>query len=79
MQAGDRDYEESGSLRSESDLFLNGAEGHMQGPNQVFGIEEFYSNYTLERADAELLKKIQRIAGWQNIPRPSERASHSVI
>lgn len=79
IQAGDSGHEASGTLRSENDLFLNGAQGHMEGPNQVFGIEEFYSNFTLERADAELMKKIQRIAGWQNIPRPCELASHAVI
>jgi hypothetical protein len=79
LQAGDSDHEASGTLRSENDLFLNGAQGHVQGPNQVFGIEEFYSDYTLERADAELMKKIQRIAGWQNVARPCELASHAVI
>ncbi|KAG0572041.1 hypothetical protein KC19_VG064500 [Ceratodon purpureus] len=78
-KAGDKDHEAWGTLRSENDLFLNGAQGHMQGPNQVFGVEEFYSNYTLESADAELIKKIQRIAGWQNVPRPCELAPHVVI
>jgi pectate lyase len=71
-KAGDCDHEASGTLRSEDDLFLNGAQGHMQGPNQVFNIQQFYSNYTLERADAALMKKIPRIAGWQNVPLPCE-------
>lgn len=79
MQAGDCDHEASGTLRSEGCLFLNGAEQHMQGPDQVFGIEEFYNDYTLERADENLMKKVSSIAGWQNTPLPSELDARPVL
>jgi pectate lyase len=67
MQAADRDEKESGSLRSEGDLFLNGAEGHVQDPDSVFKAQDFYEHWTLEPADTDLIKNVSRNAGWQNI------------
>jgi pectate lyase len=74
-KAADKEVEASGSIRSEGDLFLRGAEGHQRNPGSVFQAETFYSNWTLERPSEELMKKISSIAGWQNICRPPEAVS----
>lgn len=73
-KAGDKSYEASGSIRSEGDVLLKGAQGHQQHPEQVFRAESFYPCWTLERADDALKKKVSTIAGWQNIPRPPDLA-----
>lgn len=72
MQAADRDQEASGSVRSEGDLFLKGAQGHQRNPEVVFHAESYYPTWTLVRADEALKKKIPSIAGWQNILRPPD-------
>jgi pectate lyase len=74
-KAADKEVEASGSIRSEGDLFLRGAEGHQRNPGSVFQAETFYSIWTLERPSEELMKKISSIAGWQNICRPPEAVS----
>ena len=74
LQAGDKHCEESGSIRSEGDVLLKGAQGHQQHPEKVFRAESFYPTWTLERANDALKKKVSSIAGWQNIPRPPDVA-----
>jgi len=74
FQAGDKAHEASGSIRSEGDVLLKGAQGHQQHPEQVFRAESFYPTWSLEHADDALKKKVSTIAGWQNIPRPPDLA-----
>ena len=71
-QAGDKQYEEAGSIRSEGDVFLRGAQGHEQHPEKVFRAESFYPSWTLEPADDALKRRLTVIAGWQDIPRPPD-------
>ncbi|CAK9230054.1 unnamed protein product [Sphagnum troendelagicum] len=71
-KAADRDVEASGSICSEGDFLLGGAEGWQRNPSVVFQAETYYSQWTLEQANDELMKKVLAIAGWQNIPRPPE-------
>jgi pectate lyase len=81
MQAADRDEKESGSLRSEGDLFLNGAEGHVQDPDSVFKAQDFYEHWTLEPADTDLIKNVSRNAGWKKkkMIMQSETQSSSIL
>ncbi|CAM6022846.1 unnamed protein product [Sphagnum balticum] len=71
-KAADKDVEASGSICSEGDFLLRGAEGWQRNPSVVFQAETYYSRWTLEQANDELMKKVLAIAGWQNIPRPPE-------
>lgn len=72
MQAGDRDHAVSGNIRSEGDIFLNGAKGEPRNPLSVFKAETFYPHWTLEPAGDGLVKKICKSAGWQNCERPAD-------
>jgi pectate lyase len=76
-KAADKHHEASGSIRSEGDIFLKGAQGPQRNPEQVFTAESFYPCWTLERAGDALMKKVSSIAGWQNIPRPPEAINRS--
>eukprot|EP00897_Mesotaenium_endlicherianum_P005204 jgi/Mesen1/4711/ME000241S03753 len=71
-KAADRDVAESGSLRSEGDLFLRGAQGVMQTPKRVFDVREYYSHYTIEGATQDLASRISTMAGWQKVPLPPD-------
>ncbi|CAM6102821.1 unnamed protein product [Calypogeia fissa] len=79
-KAPDRDLPASGSVRSEGDSFLKGAEGTPRNPLDVFKAEAFYPHWTLEPSGDALKQKICRIAGWQNcvlppdVPVPSSSA-----
>lgn len=62
----------SGSVRSEGDLFLNGAQLTRANEECVFHPSEFYPTWTME-APSDSLKEILHICtGWQSIPRPAE-------
>ncbi|BBN04073.1 pectate lyase [Marchantia polymorpha subsp. ruderalis] len=71
-KAGDRDHAVSGNIRSEGDIFLNGAKGEPRNPLSVFKAETFYPHWTLEPAGDGLVKKICKSAGWQNCERPAD-------
>ncbi|KAJ7519799.1 hypothetical protein O6H91_20G056000 [Diphasiastrum complanatum] len=71
-KAADKEETASGSLRSEGDLFLNGAQGKPCNPFGVFAPQEFYPTWTLEPASEALLHKIQLIAGWQKLQLPPD-------
>ncbi|XP_073394493.1 probable pectate lyase 4 isoform X1 [Physcomitrium patens] len=71
-KAGDTGYESAGSIRSEGDVFLKGAQGRVDNPDQVFQPQKFYSSWTLEGANDALMKKVKSIAGWQKILRPPD-------
>ncbi|XP_018836513.1 probable pectate lyase 4 isoform X1 [Juglans regia] len=75
-KAADMEGAKSGSIRSEGDLFLNGAQACLlTGASEecVFHPSEFYPTWTME-APSDSLKDILHICtGWQSIPRPAEQ------
>lgn len=71
-QAADKDRAVSGSIRSEGDLFLKGAQGTPMSPDMVFDVKAHYSHWTLEPASLELAQKLASAAGWQRIPLPPD-------
>lgn len=77
QQAADREEAKSGFIRSEGDLFLNGAQPcALTGFNQecVFHPSEFYPHWTMEAASDSLKTLLQILTGWQSIHRPAEQA-----
>ncbi|PKA63269.1 putative pectate lyase 4 [Apostasia shenzhenica] len=72
-KAADKEDETSGVIRSESDLFLNGAQSSLledAGGNGLFQAHEHYPAWTMEPASATLKVILQVCTGWQAIPRP---------
>ena len=72
IQAADREEHLSSCIRSEGDLFLNGAQAPQQGPENVFKAHEFYPTWTMESPSDALREIIQICSGWKNIQRPSD-------
>lgn len=71
-KAADREEHSSGCIRSEGDLFLNGAQAPQQGPENVFKAHEFYPTWTMESPTDALREIIQLCSGWQSIERPPD-------
>ena len=61
-----------GWIRSEGDLFLNGAQPALEGPGVecVFKAHEHYPTWTMEPASMALKEVLQVCTGWQPVPRP---------
>ncbi|KAI4385700.1 hypothetical protein MLD38_003695 [Melastoma candidum] len=75
-KASDKLHEASGLIRSEGDVFLNGAQAHLrQGVSEgcVFHPSEYYHDWTVEPPSESLKYILQVCAGWQSIPRPAEQ------
>ncbi|XP_010920739.1 probable pectate lyase 4 [Elaeis guineensis] len=73
-KAGDREEVSSGWIRSEGDLFLNGAQPCLlqdAGVECVFRAHEHYPAWTMEPASPALKEVLQLCAGWQAMPRPT--------
>lgn len=78
VQAADKEEEATGSIISEGDLFLNGAQSGVKSlgsEETVFHPSEFYADWTMEPATESLKQVLQHCTGWQNIPRPPEKPS----
>ncbi|CAK9176538.1 unnamed protein product [Ilex paraguariensis] len=73
-KATDKEEARSGLIRSEGDLFLNGAQACLltTGEECTFHPSEFYPVWTLEAASDSLKAVLQICTGWQSIPRPAE-------
>ncbi|CAL5407194.1 unnamed protein product [Camellia sinensis] len=74
--AADKKEAKSGLIRSEGDLFLNGAQACLLtgvGEERMFHPSEFYPTWTMESASDSLRTVLQICAGWQSIPRPPEQ------
>ncbi|WOG96222.1 hypothetical protein DCAR_0415555 [Daucus carota subsp. sativus] len=70
-QAADKPEAESGVIRSEGDVFLNGALGTGTHDTIVFHPSEYYSTWTSEAAASYFLKGIlQTCSGYQAMVRP---------
>ncbi|XP_078435459.1 pectin lyase-like superfamily protein [Wolffia australiana] len=72
-KATDRDCEATGCIRSEGDLFVNGAVATLAtDPRGVFRAEEFYATWTMGPAGEQLKHVIRAVAGWQKTRRPDD-------
>ncbi|MBA0600435.1 hypothetical protein Gorai_006622 [Gossypium raimondii] len=73
IQAGDREEASSGVIRSEGDLFLNGAQSCLlaagSGEGSVFHPSEYYKTWTMEAPSDSLKQVLQVCTGWQPVPR----------
>ncbi|XP_024533220.1 putative pectate lyase 21 [Selaginella moellendorffii] len=68
-KAPDSDIAVAGSISSDGDVFLNGAEGPAN--STAFLPEDYYSvNPKVQPAGKQLVRVIRETAGWQNIPLP---------
>ncbi|TYI62535.1 hypothetical protein E1A91_D10G250900v1 [Gossypium mustelinum] len=72
-KAGDREEASSGVIRSEGDLFLNGAQSCLlatsSGEGSVFPPSEYYKTWTMEAPSDSLKQVLQVCTGWQPVPR----------
>ncbi|KAK3011889.1 hypothetical protein RJ639_012915 [Escallonia herrerae] len=76
-KASDKEGASSGLIRSEGDIFLNGAQACLlTGTSEecLFHPSEFYPTWTLESASDSLKNVLQVCSGWQSIPRPAEQS-----
>ncbi|OAY72166.1 putative pectate lyase 21 [Ananas comosus] len=74
-KAADQEEVSAGWIRSEGDLFLNGAQPCLvdgPGVDGVFSAAEYYQKWTMESASPALGEILQLCAGWQHIPRPPD-------
>ncbi|KAI3426664.1 Pectate lyase [Psidium guajava] len=78
-KAADKEQAVSGLIRSQGDLFLNGAQASLQagfGECGVFHPSEFYPNWTVEMPSDSLKYVLEICTGWQSVPRPVD---HMVV
>ncbi|MQL93700.1 hypothetical protein Taro_026339 [Colocasia esculenta] len=74
-KAPDREVAACGSIRSEGDLFMNGAQPCLLSgatTESVFRASEFYPAWTLEPASEALKQVLQVCSGWQAISSPAD-------
>ncbi|WCJ19471.1 Pectin lyase-like superfamily protein [Euphorbia peplus] len=74
-KAADKEEARSGLIRSEGDVFLNGAQPCLLtgvGEELVFHPSEYYQTWTMEPPSDSLKDILQICAGWQSIPRPQD-------
>ncbi|XAR72062.1 Pectate lyase [Bertholletia excelsa] len=77
-KASDKEVAQSGLIRSEGDMFLNGAQAYLLtgiGEECIFHPSEFYPTWTMEAASDSLKAILQICTGWQSIPRPPEQVA----
>ncbi|XP_022747428.1 probable pectate lyase 4 isoform X1 [Durio zibethinus] len=77
-KAADREEARSGLIRSEGDLFLDGAQPCLLtgiGETSVFHPSEYYQTWTMEAPSDSLKHVLQICAGWQPIPQPVDHHS----
>ncbi|ONK76997.1 uncharacterized protein A4U43_C02F2050 [Asparagus officinalis] len=76
-KAADRDHGSSGFVKSEGDLFLNGAQpcpANGSGGERVFKVQDHYPKWTMERASVALKEALQVCTGWQAVPIPADKS-----
>ncbi|XP_078160608.1 putative pectate lyase 4 isoform X1 [Carex rostrata] len=74
-KAADREEVMAGWIKSEGDLFLNGAQPSLldgPGADCIFKAEELYQSWTREPASHSLQEVLQLCTGWQDTPRPPD-------
>jgi pectate lyase len=78
-QAADRDRSSSGRIRSEGDLFLNGAQQCAANASDdagdelwVFKVQDFYQSCSVQPTSMALKMLLQCCTGWQPVPLPAD-------
>lgn len=74
-QAADKESGVSGSIRSEGDLFLNGAQPGLMNENvgcNIFHPSEYYPTWTVEPPTDDLKQVLLHCTGWQSVVRPPD-------
>lgn len=77
LQAADKEVGTSGYIRSEGDLFLNGAEPGLMTENgrcNMFHPSEYYPSWTVEAPTEDLKHILHHCTGWQSVARPADQA-----
>ncbi|XP_034593978.2 putative pectate lyase 21 isoform X2 [Setaria viridis] len=81
-QATDRDQSSSGHIRSEGDLFLNGAQqcaaDASDAPGDELGdfkVQDFYQSCSVQPTSMALKMLLQCCTGWQPVPLPADVSS----
>ncbi|KAL6616339.1 hypothetical protein ACP70R_038609 [Stipagrostis hirtigluma subsp. patula] len=81
-QAADKDQSASGLIRSEGDLFLNGAEDCVANDSENAGdelwdfkIKDCYESCSVQPASMALKTLLQCCTGWEPVPRPPDVSS----
>ncbi|KAM7265830.1 hypothetical protein ACFE04_003513 [Oxalis oulophora] len=78
-KAADRVEANSGFIRSERDLFLNGADVRLlttDGDDRVFHPSEFYKTWTIEPPSDSLKDILKICTGWQSLSCPPD---HTIV
>ncbi|KAM0822306.1 hypothetical protein ACQ4PT_071580 [Festuca glaucescens] len=78
-QAADKDRSSSGRIRSEDDLFLNGAQEHTGNDSETaedypwdFEVRECYQPCSVQPASMALKELLECRTGWQPVPLPED-------
>ncbi|KAK7393621.1 hypothetical protein VNO78_22179 [Psophocarpus tetragonolobus] len=75
-KAADREVGATGFIRSEGDLFLNGAQTGLMTENvgcSIFHPSEHYPYWTVETPTDDLKQILQHCTGWQSVARPTDQ------
>lgn len=79
-KAADKEEEATGCIKSEGDLFLNGAEPGLcplANEDSVFHPSEFYNAWTVEPPAESHKHVLQLCTGWQNVPCMCDRVANA--
>uniref|UniRef100_A0A453FVW2 Uncharacterized protein n=1 Tax=Aegilops tauschii subsp. strangulata TaxID=200361 RepID=A0A453FVW2_AEGTS len=78
-QAADRDCSSSGRIRSEGDLFLNGAQEYTENDSETaednqwdFEVRDCYKPWSVQPASMALKELLESCTGWQPVPLPED-------
>ncbi|TKY52846.1 pectate lyase 4 [Spatholobus suberectus] len=75
-KAADKDVEATGHIRSEGDLFLNGAQPGLMTEDvgcNMFHPSEHYPSWTVEAPTDDLKQIVHHCTGWQSVARPADQ------
>ncbi|XP_057427220.1 probable pectate lyase 4 [Lotus japonicus] len=75
-KAADKEAEATGYIRSEGDLFLNGAQPGLLTQNvecNMFHPSEYYPTWTVEPPKDDLKQVLHHYTGWQSVARPADQ------
>lgn len=77
-KAADKEVARSGLIKSEGDLFKNGAQAFLLSgitEETMFHPIQFYPTWTMETPSDSLQQVLQVCTGWQCVPRPAEQVA----
>ncbi|RDX65177.1 putative pectate lyase 4, partial [Mucuna pruriens] len=74
-KAADKEVGASGNIRSEGDIFINGAEAGLMNEDGgcKFHPSEYYPSWTVEAPTEDLKQILHHCTGWQSVVRPLDQ------